>query len=128
MAILTKNERKSIINVQNCMQGVRTVNGTANTYYFQRNLLGDVVAIYDTSGVFGFACGFIGQNGWMQEWKTCSFITFGGRNALKHVVSMVGTETLLRMTLPAFAIGGIGGGIYGRISEFFNPEGSFFGI
>ena len=29
---------------------VRTVNGTANTYYFQRNLLGDVVAIYDTSG------------------------------------------------------------------------------
>ena len=50
MAILTKNERKSIINVQNCMQGVRTVNGTANTYYFQRNLLGDVVAIYDTSG------------------------------------------------------------------------------
>ena len=81
-----------------------------------------------TSGVFGFACGFIGQNGWMQEWKTCSFITFGGRNALKHVVSMVGTETLLRMTLPAFAIGGIEGGIYGRISEFFNPEGSFFGI
>lgn len=29
---------------------VRTVGSTANTYYFQRNLLGDVVAIYDTSG------------------------------------------------------------------------------
>lgn len=29
---------------------VRTVNGAANTYYFQRNLLGDVVAIFDTSG------------------------------------------------------------------------------
>ena len=29
---------------------VRTVNGTANTYYFQRNLLGDVVAIFDTNG------------------------------------------------------------------------------
>ena len=32
------------------MQGVRTVSGAANTYYFQRNLQGDVVAIYDTSG------------------------------------------------------------------------------
>ena len=29
---------------------VRTVNGAANTYYFQRNLLGDVVAIFDTNG------------------------------------------------------------------------------
>jgi len=28
----------------------RTVGSTTNAYYFQRNLLGDVVAIYDTSG------------------------------------------------------------------------------
>ena len=81
-----------------------------------------------TSGAFGFACGFIGQNGWMQEWKTCAFITFSGRNALKHVVSMVGTETLLRMTIPALVIGGVGGGAYGRLSEFLNPNGYFVGI
>ena len=30
---------------------VHTVGTTANTYYFQRNLQGDVVAIYDTNGV-----------------------------------------------------------------------------
>ena len=36
---------------------VFTVNGTANTYYYQRNLLGDVVGIYDTNGnkVVGYA-------------------------------------------------------------------------
>lgn len=81
-----------------------------------------------TSGVFGFACGFIGQNGWMQGWKPNAFVTFGGQNALKNVFSMVGTETLLRMTLPAFVIGGIGGGIYGRFSDVLNPDGYFFGI
>ena len=80
------------------------------------------------SGAFGFACGYIGQNGWMQEWKTRAFITFSGRNALNHVVSMVGTETLLRMTLPALVIGGVGGGIYGRISDVLNPNGYFIGI
>ena len=41
---------------------------------------------------------------------------------------MVGIETLLRMTLPAFLIGGIVGGIYGRISSYFNPNGDFIGI
>ena len=36
---------------------VFTVNGTANTYYYQRNLLGDVIGIYDTNGnkVVGYA-------------------------------------------------------------------------
>ena len=41
---------------------------------------------------------------------------------------MVGIETLLRMTLPAFLIGGIVGGIYGRIGSYFNPNGDFIGI
>ena len=77
---------------------------------------------------FGFACGWIGQNGWMQGDKTATFIVFSGKNALKHVFIMVGTESLLRMTLPAMVIGGIGGGIYGRVSEFFNPNGNFIGI
>ena len=36
---------------------VYTVDGSANTYYFQRNLFGDVIGIYDTSGtkVGGYA-------------------------------------------------------------------------
>lgn len=57
-----------------------------------------------------------------------AFAAFAGKNALKHVVGMVGTETLLRMTLPAFILGGVGGGIYGRLSSQFNPNGNFIGI
>lgn len=36
---------------------VYTSSGSTNTYYFQRNLLGDVIGIYDTSGtkVGGYA-------------------------------------------------------------------------
>jgi hypothetical protein len=58
---------------------------------------------------------------------TSAFVAFAGKNALKHVVGMVGTETLLRMTLPAFLLGGVGGGIYGRLSAQFNPNGNFIG-
>ena len=47
---------------------------------------------------------------------------------LKYAVVMVGTETLLKMTLPAFIFGGVGGGIYGRITSQFNPSGNFIGI
>lgn len=53
---------------------------------------------------------------------------FAGQNALKHVVAMVGTESLLRMVIPALVLGSVGGGIYGRISEYFNPNGKFIGI
>ena len=76
----------------------------------------------------GALCGWIGQSGWMQGLTTSVFVAFAGKNALKHVVSMVGTETLLRMTLPAFVLGGVGGGIYGRLSAQFNPNGNFIGI
>jgi hypothetical protein len=41
---------------------------------------------------------------------------------------IAGKESLLRMTLPAFFIGGVGGGIYGRISEYCNPYGNFIGF
>ena len=40
---------------------------------------------------------------------------------------IAGNESLLRMTLPAFFIGGVGG-IYGRNSSHFNPNGNFIGI
>lgn len=40
---------------------------------------------------------------------------------------IAGKESLLRMTLSAFFIGGVGG-IYGRISEYCNPYGNFIGI
>lgn len=76
----------------------------------------------------GALCGWIGQSGWMQGQTTSAFVVFAGKNALKHVVGMVGTETLLRMTLPAFLLGGVGGGIYGRLSAQFNPNGNFIGI
>ena len=80
------------------------------------------------SAGIGAFCGWIGQSGWMQGQTTSAFVAFAGKNALKHVVGMVGTETLLRMTLPAFLLGGVGGGIYGRLSAQFNPNGNFIGI
>ena len=76
----------------------------------------------------GALCGWIGQSGWMQGQTTSAFVAFAGKNALKHVIGMVGTETLLRMTLPAFILGGVGGGIYGRLSSYFNSNGNFIGI
>ena len=76
----------------------------------------------------GALCGWIGQSGWMQGQTTSAFVAFAGKNALKYVVGMVGTETLLRMTLPASILGGVGGGIYGRLSSQFNPNGNFIGI
>ena len=80
------------------------------------------------SAGIGALCGWIGQSGWMQGQTTSAFVAFAGKNALKHVVGMVGTETLLRMTLPAFLLRGVGGGIYGRLSAQFNPNGNFIGI
>ena len=76
----------------------------------------------------GALCGWIGRSGWMQGQTTSAFVAFAGKNALKHVVGMVETETLLRMTLPASILGGVGGGIYGRLSSQFNPNGNFIGI
>ena len=75
----------------------------------------------------GAISGWIGLDGWMQGQKTSAFIAFAGKNALKHVVGMVGTESLLRMTLPTFILGGVGG-LYDRISEYFNPNRNFIGI
>ena len=56
----------------------------------------------------GAICGKIGKNGWMQGQTTSAFIAFAGKNALKHVVSMVGMKSLLEMTLPGIFLGGIG--------------------
>ena len=63
----------------------------------------------------------------MQGQTTSIFLAFAGKNALKHIVGMVGIETLLRMSLPAFLLGGVGG-IYGILSTQFNPKGNFIGI
>ena len=41
---------------------------------------------------------------------------------------ITGKESLLRMTLSAFFIGGVGGGLYGRISNTFNKNGNFIGF
>lgn len=41
---------------------------------------------------------------------------------------MVDVKALLNMIVPTFILGGIGGGIYGRIGEYINPSGDFIGI
>ena len=76
----------------------------------------------------GVICGKIGKNGWMQGQTTSAFIAFAGKNALKHVVGMVGMKSLLEMTLPGIFIGGIGGGMYARANSIINPNGSFIGF
>ena len=55
---------------------VFTVNGTSTTYYYQRNLLGDVVGIYDTNGnkVVGYA---------YDAWGNCT-ITYGSNNEISR--------------------------------------------
>ena len=77
---------------------------------------------------FGAICGKIGQKGWMQSEATNAFIGFSGKNAMYDVIHMVGEKSLRRMILPTIAFGGAGGGIYGRISSRFNPNGNFIGI
>lgn len=77
-----------------------------------------------TAGGIGALCGCIGQSGWMQRQTTSAFVAFASKNTLKHLVGMV----LLRMTLPAFILGGVVGGIYGRLSSHFNPNENFVGI
>ena len=47
------NESESIVflyDESSIIGMVRTASGVTNAYYFQRNLLGDVIAIYDTNG------------------------------------------------------------------------------
>lgn len=75
----------------------------------------------------GAICGWIGQSGWMQGQTTSTFIAFAGKNALKHVVGMVGMKSLLEMTLPGIFLGSIGG-MYARASSIINPNGNFIGI
>ena len=108
--------------------GINAVLGAANYYGTQKLSGGDVTlgGLIVNAG-FGAVCGWIGQNGWLYGQPTSAIATFWGKNALKHVVGMVGTETLLRMTLPVIAFGGVGG-IYGRISSHFNTNGNFIGI
>ena len=55
---------------------VFTVNGTSTTYYYQRNLLGDVIGIYNTSGtkVVGYA---------YDAWGNCT-ITYGSNNEISR--------------------------------------------
>ena len=109
--------------------GINAVLGVAN-YAGTQGLSGGKITLGGliVNAGFGALCGWIGQNGWMQEIPTALFAGVGFKNALKYVVTLVGKETLLRMTLPAFFVGGIGGGLYGRISEYLNPNGDFIGF
>ena len=122
----TKSVSNAIVGAQigiNAALGLISYVGT-QTLSGENITLGGLI----TSASIGAICGWIGQHGWMQGQKTAAFIAFSGKNALKHVFGMVGIETLLRMTLPAFYIGGIVGGLYGRINSSFNPNGDFIGI
>ena len=54
--------------------------------------INSVLSMANYVGV-GAICGKIGKNGWMQGQTTSAFIVFEGKNALKHVVGMVGMES-----------------------------------
>ena len=56
------------------------------------------------------------------------FAALASKNASKNIITVVGRKSLLRMSIPAIVLGGFGGEIYGRISEFFNPDGEFIGF
>ena len=49
-----------LYDVNSIIGMVHTLNGVESTYYFQRNLFGDVIGIYNTSGVKvgGYAYGY----------------------------------------------------------------------
>ena len=112
--------------------GQKVVNallGTIN-YMGTQLLNGDNITIGGiifNAGV-GAICGHIGKNGWMSDIPAALFASAGLKNALKHVVCIAGTESLLRMILPSVIIGGVGGGLYGRISNTFNKNGNFIGF
>lgn len=89
--------------------------------------INSVLSMANYAGV-GAICGWIGQSGWMQGQTTSAFVAFAGKNALKHVVGMVGMKSLLEMTLPGILLGGIGGGLYARASSIINPNGNFIGF
>lgn len=89
--------------------------------------INSVLSMANYVGV-GAICGWIGQSGWMQGQTTSVFVAFAGKNALKHVVGMVGMKSLLEMTLPGILLGGIGGGMYARASSIINPNGNFIGF
>ncbi len=109
--------------------GVNALLGAAN-YAGTQGLSGDKITLGGliVNAGIGAVCGLIGKGGWMQDIPAALFAGTSVKNALKYVGILAGKEALLRMTLPSFFIGGIGGGIYGRISKYYNPFGDFIGI
>lgn len=75
----------------------------------------------------GALCGWIGQSGWMQDLPAALFAESSIKNALKNIMLIAGKEALLKMIIPVIILGGAGG-IYGRLSSSFNPNGNFIGI
>ena len=63
-----------------------------------------------TSTVLGATLGIIGGPGWLS-----------GK-------SIVGLKSILKTAVSTFVIGIFGGGVYARISKYFNPEGNFIGV
>lgn len=80
-----------------------------------------------SSAIFGFACGAIGGNGWTHGGAPLSVIN-AGKNAFSNLAGLVGLKSVLKLAIPPIIFGGFGGGIYGRISSFYNPNGNFVGI
>lgn len=79
------------------------------------------------SAVMGGVSGWIGQSGWMQSTGPKVFASFSGKNAVGHIVGMVGTGNLARLTIPAISSGFLGGA-YANISKRSNPTGDFVGF
>ena len=52
-------------------------------------------------------------------------LTIGGVASDNNLMTAIGLTTVV---VPAFLLGGVGGGIYGILSTQFNPKGNFIGI
>lgn len=52
-------------------------------------------------------------------------LTIGGVSSDNNLMTAIG---LTMVAVPAFLLGGVGGGIYGILSAQFNPKGNFIGI
>lgn len=65
-----------------------------------------------TSGGLVINAGIGAICGWMQDMPAALFAGTSVKNALKYVEVLAEEKALLRMTLPSFIIGGLGGNLW----------------
>ena len=81
-----------LYDVNSIIGMVHTLNGVESTYYFQRNLLGDVIGIYNTSGV---KVGGYAYDAWGNHAVTLDTDGIATRNPIRYRGYYYDTETKL---------------------------------